>query len=149
VQHRLPRRAGESGQQPPCGHLARRVPDAPGRPFDGSVATPVAVVRLEGVLPDEPASFEQPLRQRPLRRRSGIGRRDPPSREAAAAELPARHLDAVAPTSHVDPAGARRHALDVRGLVRVDGDRAATATNLLAFLAGLVVMYLTDLLVAI
>jgi hypothetical protein len=149
VQHRLPRRVGEFGQRPPFGHLARRVLDAPGRPFDVSVTTPVAVVRRGGFLPDEPASFEQPLRERPLRRGSGIGRRDPLRREAAAAELPARRLDAVAPTSHVDPAGARRHALDVRGLVRVDGDRAATATNLLAFLAGLVVMYLTDLLVAI
>ncbi|PSP76352.1 metal transporter [Halobacteriales archaeon QS_1_68_20] len=38
---------------------------------------------------------------------------------------------------------------ELRGLVRADGGSAATATNMLAFLAGLVVMYLTDLLVAI
>ncbi len=38
---------------------------------------------------------------------------------------------------------------ELRGLVRSDGGRVASATNLLAFLAGLVVMYLTDLLVAI
>jgi hypothetical protein len=58
--------------------------------------------------------------------------------------------DRLGERARVDPPVDRRTVLgglSIAGLIRDDGGRVGTATNLLAFLVGFAAMYATDLLV--